>query len=98
MALLDWFRAGRDPAKHPKQEGDSATYMLAIHRSGKVERIESNGYGVVVEEPQFAEGSGRDFAMAALALGHDARTAVALAIRLTGSCGNGVDTLTFESP
>ncbi len=96
LELVDWVRSGKDPQRHPKQDKDDATYLLIIHRGGRIERIESNGYGVTVEEKQFAEGSGRDFAIAGMHLGLNAAEAVALAAKFTSSCGNGVDTLCFD--
>ena len=41
-------------------------------------------------------GHGRDFTLAAMHLGHDARTAVEVACALDAFCGCGIDTLTLE--
>ncbi len=44
-----------------------------------------------------AIGSGRDYALAAMYLGHDARRAVEVASALDNGCGNGIDVLTLET-
>lgn len=44
-----------------------------------------------VEDPFVAVGSGRDYAMAVMALGHDATRAVEIAARFDPGTGNGVD-------
>jgi ATP-dependent protease HslVU (ClpYQ) peptidase subunit len=45
----------------------------------------------VVEDPFMAWGSGRDFALGAMAMGATAREAVAVACRFNVYCGNGID-------
>jgi hypothetical protein len=96
LQLVDWVRSGKDPQLHPHQDKDDATFLLIIHRGGRIERVESTGFGITIEDKQWADGSGRDFAIAGMHLGLSAEDAVALASRFTNSCGNGVDTLCFD--
>lgn len=99
VALVDWYRAGADPKTHPKPaDKEDTTYLLVIHRDGRIGRVESNGQEVFVEEKFWAEGVGRDFALAAMHLGLDARSAVEFAARFLTGCGDGCDTLTFDEP
>jgi hypothetical protein len=48
------------------------------------------------EDDFVAVGSGRDYAMAAMALGHTARVGVEIASRFDPGTGNGVDELQFR--
>lgn len=95
-AVCAWLTNGRDPGKYPPAEKDDRSYCLVVHRSGLVELFEGTGYPIIVEGPQHAIGSGRDFAMAAMYLGCDARRAVEVACNLSTDCGNGIDTLNFD--
>jgi hypothetical protein len=96
-----WLEAGADPKAYPvnKHEGDGSEccWMLVIRADGVIEKYESSGYPIIVEERHFASGNGRDYATAAMHLGCDAKTAVDIACRFDDSCGNGVDTLTLET-
>lgn len=94
MALLEWFRNGRHPAAYPDfQRGDDAVGCIFIG-----ERGENLGY-LHTPHPEIhldsfdAIGSGRDYALAAMHLGCDARRAVEVACALDNGCGNGIDTL-----
>lgn len=89
-----WFKAGADPEKFPpKARDDEATLMVV--REGQVWLYVTSPYPLLVEDRSTAIGSGRDFAIAAMALGLDAKAAVELASRFDAGCGNGVDTLTL---
>ncbi len=99
--FLAWFEAGADPKTYPENkfgDGDSSVWMVAIRRDGTIEKYEESGYPIIVEGRQFASGSGRDYATAAMYLGLDAKSAVEVACKFENGCGNGVDTLTFEVP
>ena len=48
-----------------------------------------------VEDGFVAVGSGRDYAMATMALGHTARRAVEIACRFDPGTGNGIDELRY---
>lgn len=98
MALLDWFKAERPPHSWPappndNQEGDALfigddrTVLLYAGFSRHPESI---------EDPFVAMGCGRDYALAALHLGHDARRAVEVACALDIHCGMGIDVLTLS--
>lgn len=94
MQLLAWFKAGCDPATYPKalEKNDTAGYVfdgdvvLKYTKSPHAERI---------EDKVFAAGCGRDYALATMHLGFDARRAVEVACHFDSGCGNGIDTLTL---
>lgn len=95
-----WIEAGRHPAAYPDRPTDDDEWcsVVVISRGGLIERYETTGWPIVVEERHYAAGSGRDFAAAALHLGYDAVRAVEVASALSEQCGNGIDTLTFGEP
>lgn len=97
MALLEWFRNGRDPAAYPAfQRGDEAVGCIFIGEQGENLGYLYTPYPEVHMDRFDAIGSGRDYALAAMYLGHDARRAVEVASALDNGCGNGIDTLTLE--
>ena len=99
-AMLEWLCGDRSPATFPPapaEQGDEG-YLLVIHRDGRVERFEHSPHPCRIEEKQFGDGGGRDFALAAMYCGKTAAEAVEIASRLSNCCGLGIDTLTFDSP
>lgn len=94
--LLQWFRTGRDPATYPRREDDDGAGSILVDLSGRVFMYPAaNPFAELIESPFFARGSGRDYAMAAMYLGCDARRAVEVACEFDIGCGNGVDALTL---
>jgi ATP-dependent protease HslVU (ClpYQ) peptidase subunit len=68
--------------------------MTVVNRDGSVMRYEG-AWPIPIEDRQFAMGSGRDYARAAMHLGCSAAEAVAVACEFDENCGNGIDTLVF---
>lgn len=94
--LLNWFFGARDPATYPRCDDDGGAGALHINMDGSLFMYSAaNPFPERIESPFFARGSGRDYAMAALHLGHDARRAVEVACALDICCGNGIDELTL---
>lgn len=97
--LLHWFRNGRDPEDFPKRDEETGCGSLLITDTGEILLFtHHSGFPEQIEGAFFARGAGRDYALAAMHLGHDARTAVEVACALDTSCGNGIDTLTLDLP
>lgn len=92
MAGLAWLRGARNPHEYPECMKTTDSAMWEIRR-GDFLRYEGGPYPARVESPYLATGSGRDYALAAMYLGHDARRAVEVACALDNACGNGIDTL-----
>ncbi len=92
MAALAWLRGCRDPNQYPEAMKSSDSLMWVI-RKGEFLRYDSGPFPARVEDKYLATGCGRDYALAAMYLGHDARRAVEVACALDSSCGNGIDTL-----
>ncbi|AVQ81666.1 hypothetical protein [Variovorax sp. PMC12] len=97
VQLVEWLRAGAVPADFPKLQTENAANFLVIHVDGSVCQYERTPVPLVFEEGRRAMGSGRDFALAAMHLGHDARAAVEVACALDSGCGNGIDVLMLEN-
>lgn len=97
--MHEWVKNGRVPADLPKPQLSSTecVSMLVIEPDGHVLQYESTAYPIRIENRQWAIGSGRDFALAAMRLGCDATRAVELASEFDSSTGNGVDFLTLEA-
>ncbi len=96
--LMAWFGRGADPKDFPETQRDTENWtgLLVIKPDLTVLKYEHTPYPVVLDpRQQVGIGSGRDFAVAAMHLGADAKTAVEVASRLCSDCGLGVDTLTF---
>ena len=90
-----WVDAGCDPATFPAAQrvtADNASILVALP-DGRLHQYESTPYPLVIENGQWAIGSGRDFAMMAMHLGKSAAEAVTLTAEMCCDCGNGVDSL-----
>jgi ATP-dependent protease HslVU (ClpYQ) peptidase subunit len=92
--LLDWYEMGAAKDKMPA-EADRCT-LLVIERSGQIFLFEDGSPGAIeVLDKHVAIGSGADFAMAAMHLGHDAVRAVEVASHFDSSTGCGIDAITL---
>lgn len=96
--LLRWFQGDRNPATYPRREDDEGAGTVLVDQAGQVFMYAAaSPFPEQIESPFFARGCGRDYAMAAMHLGCDARRAVEVACVFDVGCGNGIDTLTLES-
>lgn len=98
--LLAWFKAGAEAHTFPKSARDSggSSVLMVVWSDGAIWRFETTPYAVKFPPQQFAIGSGRDFALAAMHLGKTAAEAVEVACVFDSGCGNGVDVLTHAEP
>ena len=97
MHLLEWFKSGRDPAKFPEiQKTDDCASALFIDAKRRAFGYEKSPFPQQNEQKFMAMGSGRDYALAVMYLGHNAICAVEVACALNNDCGNGIDVLEFE--
>jgi ATP-dependent protease HslVU (ClpYQ) peptidase subunit len=93
--MIAWFQAGEKAEDFPKEQRDKDDWapLLVIRENGKIHKYERTPYPLKYQDKQFAIGSGRDFALAAMACGKTASEAVEVASMFDSNCGNGVDTL-----
>lgn len=90
MLMLDWLEKGG--TRPEQQDSDRWVTVLEIDPDGTC-WCHGRDSRWRIEQGFFAIGSGRDFALAALALGKNAAEAVELAARFDTGTGNGVDAL-----
>lgn len=91
-----WFERGADPADFPsglQRDPKENASLLVVTPAGQLLQYEHTAYPLVIESRQWAIGSGRDFAMAAMHLGRSAPQAVQVACDLCNDCGGGVDSV-----
>lgn len=95
--MLAWWKSGANPKTFPASQRDKDDWgtFVVISKEG-IDVYERTPYPIRFEEKQFACGSGRDFATAAMHLGCNAKQAVEIACRFDVSCGNGIDVLAFK--
>lgn len=91
LEMMRWYEDGADRAKWPAaQNTDRWTRLIVIDRRG-ARVYEQACEPIIIRKPFMAWGSGRDFAMGAMAVGADARRAVQVANRFNCYCGMGID-------
>lgn len=95
--MVRWFEQGADAASYPKCQEDKEDWarLIVAWPHGLVEVYERQPVAYKVEDPFMAWGSGRDYAMGAMARGATAREAVEIAMRFDHHCGMGIDEVTF---
>lgn len=97
MRMLAWWAEGCKPDKFPEAaEGDQATLVVISRDPGGkpvISAYTSGPYPVVFEDKFRAWGSGRDFALAAMYLGCDARKAIEVTCHFQTDCGDGIDSI-----
>lgn len=94
LELLQWLRGDRRPEDFPTACRASDDVQVILVTDGKVHSYESSPYPLVYEDPFFAAGSGRDYAMAAMHCGKTAAEAVEIACLYETGCGMGIDVMT----
>lgn len=91
MAVLHWIETGAKLDDYPLEDYSVCTVIVV---SPKGELYQYDGpIALKLDTPFYAIGSGREYALAAMYLGHDACAAVEIANALDQDCGNGVDSV-----
>lgn len=95
--MLAWFKRGENPDDFPASQRDKDDWisLLVIRPGGAIHIYERTPYPLSFEDIQYAIGSGREFAIAAMYCGKSAVDAVLIASMLDTGCGQGVDELTL---
>ena len=94
LLLAQWYKNGAHAAQWPMFQSDKElwTRLIVVSCQG-VKYYEIQPVAQMVEDPYMAWGSGRDYAMGALAMGASAVQAVEIASRFCVTCGGGVDVM-----
>lgn len=88
---------GRPIKEFPTDVNDMPPCFAVVQRDGTVLSYDGSPYPTVIESGgRYANGAGREYALAAMYLGCDARRAVEIANTLSPDCGGGIDVLRFE--
>lgn len=93
MELLSWFQDGADPSEFPVTADKGDGTLVAISHEFGVQQWSKGPEPIYFEDDFLAWGAGRDFAIAAMAMGMSAVEAVDLASKHNAFCGNGIDVL-----
>jgi len=89
--LREWYLNGCDVEKYPKFQTTDSWSRLVVVENKVCYWFESQPYKVQVLDEFTAFGSGRDYALGAMAMGADAEKAVLIANMFDIDCGFGVD-------
>lgn len=87
-----WYVDGAHPDRFPESAREDCASLVVVSGTG-ILQYNAGPYPIPLEDSFTAFGSGRDFAIAAMALGLCAVEAVELACRFETGCGDGVDRL-----
>jgi hypothetical protein len=89
LHLLEWYTDGADAHDWPAaQQRHSTDYGgLVVAREGRLWQYECSPVPCELLEPYAAFGSGREYALGAMAMGADARLAVKIAARFDPATG-----------
>jgi ATP-dependent protease HslVU (ClpYQ) peptidase subunit len=96
--LFAWYKAGCKKDEWPalvQSDKENNAYLIVATRKGCVV-YQRQPVAIAVLDEFIAWGSGRDYAMGAMAKGATAREAVEIACRFDVSCGIGVDEIRFD--
>jgi len=95
--MLAWVERGRKPEDFPASQRNKDDWAGTIVIEGThILTYDRGPYPIEIEDPTYAIGSGRDYALAAMHCGKTAAEAVEIAALFETGCGNGVDTLELE--
>lgn len=98
LELMAWFEAGADPEKYPKFQTTDTWTRLIVADGCSCLVYETTPYPLTIEDKFCAFGSGRDFAISAMALGKTPSEAVRFAMVFDSNCGNGVTEFKLKEP
>lgn len=94
LSMIDWYtKKGKGKDTFPEIQATDRWARLIVARPGKLVYFDRSPHEIQVNEAFAAFGSGRDYALGAMSMGADAKTAVEIASRYCVYCGLGVDVL-----
>jgi hypothetical protein len=93
LLAIEWLNGNGEKPVFSRE--DDHPYMIVIRPDRTIWRYERYLIPIAVLEPFFAGGSGRDYALAAMACGKSAVEAVELAAIYDEGTGLGIDTLSL---
>lgn len=97
MMMVAWIKSGCNPSDWPKADHQDRADVAIFERDKHVTVYEKQPVPWFAESKIWADGCGRDYALAAMHLGHSAKEGVEIAIKLDAYCGMGVDVIDLWS-
>lgn len=91
LDMVRWYEMGAAREKFPAAQATDRWTRLIVFTERGAKVYEQAPEPIILTKPFMAWGSGRDFAMGAMAMGADARRAVQIASKFNIACGMGVD-------
>jgi ATP-dependent protease HslVU (ClpYQ) peptidase subunit len=93
LAMARWYEAGHDFECYPAGQRDKEDWssLIAVLPDRRILVFEKWEAAIEILDEQMAWGSGRDFALGAMAMGANARRAVEIASQFSIDCGCGVE-------
>ena len=87
-----WYEDGADPEKWPECQKDKDMWSrLIVASASGVKVFERQPIATAIEDEFMAWGSGRDYALGAMARGASAQEAIETAMKFDSGCGLGID-------
>jgi hypothetical protein len=98
VRLYNWLLSGMNPVSFPKDlETDSdIPIVYVVYKSGHVVKFEDSPYPIIIKDEFWADGSGGDLALGAMAMGATAEEAIGVASKYNIYCGCGIDRFSFD--
>lgn len=96
LILVKWYEDGCNPETWPKFQATDDWTRLVIASKNKVKFYEKEPVPQTMDDKFQAWGSGRDYALGAMAAGATAKEAVKIANNLCIYCGKGVDVFSLK--
>lgn len=96
LELVKWYESGADPTKYPPMQATADWGRLTVITLTGAMDYEQRPWPIKYREKFAAWGSGRDYAIGAMAFGASAVQAVKIASRYNALCGLGIDTLRLK--
>jgi ATP-dependent protease HslVU (ClpYQ) peptidase subunit len=88
LALIDWYMNGQVKKDYPEfQKTNDWTRLIVVNSTKNDVFVFEQTPFPIIQNKHFAWGSGRDYALGAMAMGADARKAVEIACAFSASCG-----------
>lgn len=99
MAVFRWIEDGKKPEEWPEfqRKEEDYVYLVEITANKEILKYEREPWPMLIEEPCYAQGCGRDYAMGAIYMGANAVEAVKAACEFDMSCGMGIDVLALDA-
>jgi hypothetical protein len=95
LIVMNWYEKGGDPEKYPKFQATDDWAGLVVASDKGIKIYNQEPVPLVFEDKFQAWGSGRDYALGAMAMGADAKKAVEITCELNVYCGKGIDVFHF---